>query len=85
MKSNLRLDANANLGKILVMNEQVLRDNRGNRLGVIQTQPDGKLVARDARGNRLGEYDPKQNETRDERGNRVGIGDFLSSLITKSH
>jgi hypothetical protein len=85
MKSNLSLDANAYLAKFSNMNEQVLRDNKGNRLGVIQTQSDGKMVARDARGNRLGEYDPKQNVTRDDRGNRVGTGDFLSSLITKPH
>ena len=67
------------------MSEEVLKDSRGNRVGSIQTQSDGRRVAKDARGNRVGEYDPKNNVTKDARGNRVGNGDFLSSLITSPH
>lgn len=65
--------------------EQVLKDSRGNRLGVIETNSNGVQIGKDARGNRVGEYDPKQNVTKDSRGNRVGQGNLLSSLITSPH
>ena len=63
------------------MSEQVLRDNRGNRMGAIRTQSDGKMIGNDAVGRRVGEYDPKHDVTRDSRGSRVGTGNQLALLI----
>jgi hypothetical protein len=65
--------------------EQVLKDARGNKIGIIEARSDGTLVAKDARGNKVGEYDPKRDVTRDSRGNKVGEGNFLSSLLTSLH
>jgi len=62
------------------MANQVLRDNRGVKIGEIQ-ETGGKLVIRDARGVKKGEYDPKTNTTRNERGVKVGTGNLLTSLL----
>ena len=62
------------------MASQVLRDNKGARIGEIQNTG-GKLVIRDAKGARKGEYDPKTNITRDARGAKVGTGNLLTTLL----
>ena len=62
------------------MENQVLKDSRGNKIGEIQ-EVSGKLIIKDARGNRKGEFDPKTNTTKDERGNKVGTGNLLTSLL----
>lgn len=62
------------------MANQVLRDNRGAKIGEIQ-ETGGKLVIRDARGAKKGEYDPKTNTTRDARGAKVGTGNLLTTLL----
>jgi len=67
------------------MSNTVLKDSRGNRIGNIREQANGKRVAYDARGFRVGEHTPRDNTTRDARGNRVGSGDFLASLLTSPH
>lgn len=66
------------------MNQQVLRDRSGNRIGTIDTESDGRMIARDKNGNRVGEYDPRSNVTRDRNGNRFGEGNLLASLITSA-
>lgn len=63
------------------MQNQVLRDNSGRRIGDIETDYKGVLILRDANGKRLGEYDPKQNLTRDASGRRVGDGNLLTMLL----
>ena len=62
------------------MANQVLRDNRGVKIGEIQ-ESGGKFVIRDARGVKKGEYDPKTNTTRNERGVKIGTGNLLTTLL----
>lgn len=62
------------------MANQVLRDNRGVKIGEIQ-EFGGKFVIRDARGVKKGEYDPKTNTTRNDRGVKVGTGNLLATLL----
>ena len=62
------------------MANQILRDNRGTKIGEIQ-ESNGVLVIRDGRGTKKGEYDPKRNTTRDAKGTIVGTGNLLSSLL----
>jgi hypothetical protein len=66
------------------MRTETLRDRLGRKLGEIETQHDGTLVARDALGQRKGTYDPRSNSTRDTLGRKLGEGNFLASLITSS-
>lgn len=63
------------------MNNQILRDAYGNKIGEIETRSDGTQVIRDKYGNKLGEYDPRGNVTRDKYGNRVAGGNMLTSLL----
>jgi hypothetical protein len=63
------------------MQEEVVRDNAGNRIGTIETLPDGTLVARDEHGDKVGEYDPKTDVTRDSARRKVGMGNHLLWLI----
>lgn len=62
------------------MTTEILRDNRGNRLGTLEDSGN-QIVLRDARGNRLGTYEKNNNVTRDARGNRVGTGNLLTTLL----
>lgn len=60
---------------------QVLKDNKGFKIGEITVDSSGKQVIRDARGFKCGEYDPKTNVTKDNRGFKVGTGNLLATLI----
>ncbi len=64
------------------MSRQILRDNRFNIIGYIDTKVDGSLIGRDASNNIKGYYDPKINKTRDSKFNIVGEGNLLGMLIT---
>jgi hypothetical protein len=63
------------------MQNEVLRDRDGRRIGEIENSSNGTLILRDASGRRLGEYDPRQNVTRDVSGRRVGEGNLLTMLL----
>jgi hypothetical protein len=62
------------------MENQILRDKNGNRIGEIKTEG-SYIVIRDKNGNKLGHYDAKSNTTRDKNGNKVGSGNLLTSLL----
>ncbi|MBH55817.1 MAG: hypothetical protein CMJ82_01370 [Planctomycetaceae bacterium] len=63
------------------MANQILRDNRGRVLGMMETKPSGVVDARDANGRYLGSYDPHSNITRDAKGQSIGTGNLLGILI----
>lgn len=63
------------------MSKEVLRDNRGNRIGEIETRSDGTQIIRDKMGTRLGQYTPRDNVTRDKMGKRIGTGNLLIRLL----
>lgn len=63
------------------MQNEVLRDNSGRRIGEIETNSQGVKILRDASNRRLGEYDPRQNVTRDASGRRIGEGNLLTMLL----
>jgi hypothetical protein len=62
------------------MANQILKDNRGVKIGEIQ-EVGGRLVIKDAKGVKKGEYDPKTNVTKDERGVKFGSGNLLTRLL----
>ncbi len=62
------------------MANQILKDQRGVKIGEIQTVGD-KLIIKDARGVKKGEYHPGTNMTKDARGVKVGTGNLLTSLL----
>jgi hypothetical protein len=65
------------------MAEQTLKDRNGNKVGSIETRPDGTQIGKDRSGNKRGEYNPRANTTRDKNGNVFGQGNLLSTLITR--
>lgn len=62
------------------MANQILKDNRGRKIGEIK-EMGGKLVIKDDRGRKKGVYDPKTNTTKDNRGRKVGTGNLLTTLL----
>lgn len=60
--------------------DQVLRDKKGVKIGVIKEEGH-YLVIRDNKGVKKGYYDPKTNITRDRTGKKVGTGNLLTTLI----
>jgi len=65
------------------MAELVLKDRNGNKIGAIETRPDGTQIGKDRNGNRRGEYNPKTNTTKDKNGNVFGKGNLLTVLIAQ--
>jgi hypothetical protein len=65
------------------MAEVALKNRNGNKIGAIETRPDGTQIAKDKNGNKRGEYSPKTNTTKDKNGNIFGKGNLLAALITQ--
>ena len=63
------------------MQESILIDRFGRRLGAVEVRPDGLQIARSRFGEYLGQYDPHLNETRDRHGLLVGRGNLLATQI----
>jgi hypothetical protein len=64
------------------MDEEIVRDTAGKRIGTIETLTDGTVLARDAQGNKVGEYDPRTDVTRNAARRKVGVGNHLLWLIS---
>ncbi len=60
---------------------ETLKNARGNTIGRIHTDRNGKQTIKDAKGKTLGGFDPNSNKTKDTRGRTIGTGNLLSSLI----
>ena len=63
------------------MADQILKDNKGNIIGIITTSLTGIQTLKDAKGISKGTYDPKSNTTKDTRGQKVGSGNVLITLL----
>ena len=63
------------------MVNQILRDERGHVVGMLETKASGIVDARDPTGRYLGSYEPHSNVTRDAQGHAIGTGNLLVSLI----
>lgn len=57
---------------------QVLRDSRGLRIGMIKTMNNREYIY-DSQGHMLGYFDGRY--TYDSRGHKIGEGNFLTSLL----
>jgi len=63
------------------MENETLKDAKGNILGSIETSPDGGQVLRDADGRIRGYYDPVTDHTRGPDKRILAKGNLLSTLI----
>jgi hypothetical protein len=63
------------------MENETLKDAKGNILGSIETGPDGSQVLRDADGRIRGYYDPATDHTRGPDKRILAKGNLLSTLI----
>lgn len=63
------------------MVNQILRDERGHVVRMMETKTSGIVDPRDANGRYLGSYEPLSNVTRDALGRAIGMGNLLASLI----
>lgn len=63
------------------MADQVLKDNKGHKIGTISTASNGIQTIKDEKGHKKGAYDPKTNKTKDEKGHTVGTGNLLTTLL----
>lgn len=69
------------LKDILLEDRKFLRDKKGQLIGMLDTDKNGKQTFRGPNGKFLGWYDPHLDLTRDHTGSVVGRGNVLSSLI----
>lgn len=70
------------LKDILLEDRKFLRDRKGQLIGMLDTERDGRQTFRGPNGKFLGWYDPKLDITRDHTGSVVGKGNVLTSLIS---
>jgi hypothetical protein len=66
---------------ILFETQNYVRNSRGEIIGSIMTQHNGRQIFRDKKGKLLGTYEPISNNTRDYTGKVVGRGNILAYLI----
>lgn len=64
------------------MQRKLIKNARGQLLGFIDTDQQGRETAKNSRGQLLGSYDPKRDQTYDAKRELVNKGDALSSFIT---
>jgi hypothetical protein len=65
------------------MKRKLLKNVRGETLGYLDTEEDGRRSAKDVRGKLVGRYDPRTDLTYNDKGETQTHGDSLSSLLTK--
>ena len=65
-----------------LMPNQILRDEQGHVLGMMEMTPGGIVDARDPNGGYIGSYDLQSNITRDSKCHALGTGNLLASLIS---
>ena len=66
---------------ILFEKTETLRNSRGEVIGSIMTQSNGRQVFRSKSGKLLGSYEPQSNFTHDYTRRVVGIGNVLTYLV----
>lgn len=67
----------------MVVDRQLLKDDRGRILGTIYTHLNGDKVAKDFYGKIVGTYKKASNLTKDFYGRVVSKGDTLAGLLYK--
>ena len=56
-------------------------DEHYRRIGTLQYEDDGRVIALDEHYRRVGFYEPQSDTTMDENYRRVGFGDLTASLL----
>jgi hypothetical protein len=60
---------------------RIIQDANYHRIGTLQYEDDGKVIAFDENYHRVGHYDPQSDCTYDANYSRVGNGDQTASLL----
>ncbi len=64
------------------MKRKILKNVRGQTIGLVDEDEQGRKLGKDVHGKLVGRYEPKSDQTYNVEGQLKSHGDTLSSLIT---